>query len=236
MSLFLNVEDGYYSLTPMGSALSIIIVLVLLCLTALPRRKAQRENTAGGARKETGFSNRQLAFSASAVALAFAASYIRIIPLPWGGAVTLCSMLFITLIGYWFGPVVGLSAASAYSFLQFFQDGGSYILSPLQVCLDYFFAFTALGVSGFFSHQKNGLLKGYIAAILFRGLFHTIGGYLYWMDYMPDSFPRSMAFAYPFLYNYAYILLEGVLTILLLQIPAVKKGLRQITMMARQDS
>ena len=46
-------------------------------------------------------------FSAAALALGFITSYVKIIDMPWGGSVTLCSMLFITLIGYWYGPKVG---------------------------------------------------------------------------------------------------------------------------------
>ena len=109
--------------------------------------------------------------------------------------------------------------------MQFLQGGGTYILSPMQACLDYFFAFAALGVSGFFYKKKNGLVIGYIVAILARGLFHTIGGYIYWMDYMPESFPSSLAAIYPICYNYAYILLEGVVTIIILMLPPVKKAM-----------
>ncbi len=44
-----------------------------------------------------------------------------------------------------------------------------YILSPGQdVGFDYFFAFGALGIAGFFSEKKNGLLIGYITAVLGR--------------------------------------------------------------------
>lgn len=135
------------------------------------------------------------------------------------------SMLFITLIGYWYGPKIGLTCAFAYGIMQFLQGGGTYILSPMQACLDYFFAFAALGVSGFFYKKKNGLVIGYIVAILARGLFHTIGGYIYWMDYMPESFPSSLAAIYPICYNYAYILLEGVVTVIILMLPPVKKAM-----------
>ena len=133
-------------------------------------------------------------------------------------------MLFITMIVYWYGRKIGISCAFAYGIMQFLQGGGTYILSPMQACLDYFFAFAALGVSGFFYKKKNGLVIGYIVAILARGLFHTIGGYIYWMDYMPDNFPSSLAIVYPILYNYAYILLEGVVTIIVIMLPPVKKA------------
>ena len=79
--------------------------------------------------------------------------------------------------------------------------------------------FAALGVAGFFGKKKNGLLIGYIVAVLARGFFHTLGGYLYWMDYMPENFPQSLKALYPIIYNYSYLLAEGVLTVILISLP-----------------
>ncbi len=180
------------------------------------------------------FSAKRLSFCAVAIALGFAASCVKLLTLPWGGSVTLCSMLFIAMIGYWYGPKTGIAAGFAYSLLQFLQDGGAYVLSPLQACLDYIFAFTALGLSGFFRQKKNGLVKGYLFAILARGLLHAIGGFLYWMDYMPESFPKSLAFLYPFAYNYSFILSEGAFSILLLSLPPVKNAVARVAALARE--
>ncbi len=234
MSLFLNTEDGYFSLTTGGEIAVIAVIAVLVVLTALFRTRAKeaKENESAAGRGSSMFSTKQLVFSAVALALGFAASYIKLVHMPWGGSITLCSMLFVTLIGYWYGPKVGLTAAFAYGLLQFVQGGGGYILSPLQACLDYIFAFAALGLSGFFCKQKNGLLKGYLVAVLVRGLFHSIGGYLYWMDYMPDNFPRSLTAIYPFAYNYAYILGEALLTVIVIQLPPVKKALEKVRELA----
>ena len=179
LSKFLSTEDGYYALTQTGYIATVILIIVAVLLTAVLVDKKQNTGK---------FSAKQLAFSGIALSLGFIMSYIKVeIPL-WsmGGSVTLFSMFFICLIGYWYGIRVGLVAAFAYSLLQFIQSGGAYMLTPFQVCCDYFFAFTALGVSGFFAQKKNGLLKGYLLAIFLRGLFHTIGGYLYWMEYMPE--------------------------------------------------
>lgn len=230
MSLFLNQEDGYFSLTTAGEVAVIVLIAILVILTAILHSKAKDTKEP----KKSAFSTKQLVFSAVALALGFAASYIKIVHMPWGGSITLCSMLFVTMIGYWYGPKIGLTAAFAYGLLQFVQGGGSYILSPLQACLDYIFAFAALGLSGFFYKQKNGLLKGYLVAILVRGLFHSIGGYLYWMDYMPDNFPKSLTAIYPVAYNYAYILGEGVLTVIVMMLPPVKKAIEKVKEMALQ--
>lgn len=222
MSTFFShdVEGGYYSITTIGFIAFAVLIAALLVVAAFITDAKKEEKSKGSL-----FSTRKLVFCAVLMALGFATSYIKIIPMPWGGSVTLCSMLFVTLIGYWYGPKVGLICGLAYGTLQFLQDGGSYVLSPLQVCLDYFVAFMALGASGFFNKKDNGLLIGYIVAILLRGVFHSIGGYIYWMEYMPENFPQSLAFIYPIAYNYAYILLEGVITVVILLIPSVKKAL-----------
>lgn len=232
MSNFINTEDGYFSLTQTGTICIGVLIVLLIVLSAFLRKKPVEGEEEKKEKK--GFSARQIVFCAAALALGFATSYIKVFSMPFGGSVTLCSMLFVVLIGYWYGPEVGLMSGFAYGFLEFAQDGGSYILSPMQACMDYIFAFAALGLSGFFYQKKNGLIKGYIVAILVRGLFHTIGGYLYWMDYMPDNFPKSLAAIYPIVYNYSYILAEAVITLIVISLPPVKKALARVRMMAQE--
>jgi thiamine transporter len=108
------------------------------------------------------------------------------------------------------------------------------MLSPLQICCDYFFAFTALGITGFFYKKKGKFIPAYCLAIFVRGVFHTIGGYLYWMDYMPDNFPKSISALYPIVYNYSYILAEGLITVILLKLPPVAKMFKRLQAMAEE--
>ena len=230
MLLLFYQEDGYYSLTTTGVILSIVIIALLVALTAFLTGKGKSETQKNGL-----FSTKQLVFSAVALALGFIASYIKVVHMPWGGSATLCSMMFVTLIGYWYGPKIGLTAGFAYGILQFIQGGADYILSPVQVLTDYILAFAALGLSGFFYKKANGLIKGYLLAIFIRGAFHSIGGYLYWMDYMPDSFPKSLAAIYPIAYNYSYILAEGIITVVILLLPPVKNVMARVKTLA-QDS
>lgn len=175
-------------------------------------------------------STKQLVFCAAALALAYLTSYIKLFEMPWGGSVTLFSMLFIVLIANWYGVQTGILVGFAYGIIQFIQE--PYVLTFFQVCCDYILAFAALGVAGFFAKSKYGLVKGYIIAVLARGAFHAIGGYLYWMDYMPDNFPKALASLYPILYNYSYLLVEGVITVIIISIPAVSKGLARVKQMA----
>lgn len=211
--LLVNTEGG---LTSAGYGVCVALGIILFLLGAALTGKGRRQKMA----------TKQLVFCAAALALAFVTSYIKLFQMPWGGSVTLCSMLFIVLIANWYGVRTGLLVGLAYGILQFIQE--PYVLSLFQVCCDYVLAFAALGVAGFFSKSRNGLLKGYIAAVIARGAFHALGGYLYWMDYMPDNFPKSLTAVYPIVYNYSFLLVEAVITIVVISIPAVSKGLKQV--------
>lgn len=218
LNFMVNAEGG---LTTAGYAICIVLGIVVFGIALFFAGKNSEKNK---------MSAKQLACSAMAMALAFITSYIKIFSLPWGGSVTLCSMLFIVLVANWYGVRTGILVGFTYGMLQFLQE--PYVLSLFQVCCDYVLAFAALGVAGFFAKQKNGLLKGYIVAVLARGAFHALGGYLYWMDYMPDNFPKSLAAVYPIAYNYSFLLAEGLITIVIISIPAVQKALGRVKKIA----
>ena len=91
---------------------------------------------------------KQLVFSSSAIALAMVASMVKLFEMPMGGSVTLLSMLFIVLIGYWFGPYAGLMTAIAYGLLQFILEPIFYTLP--QMLTDYPLAFSLFYSKGFF--------------------------------------------------------------------------------------
>ena len=225
-----NAEDGAYALTKAGIGLFAAIAVILLLVVSFIKLSSAEGTEDKPASKM--FSTRQLVFSAVSLAIAFALSYVKLWHMPWGGSVTLCSMLFVALIGFMYGPSIGLTCGLAYGILQFIQGGGGYILTPMQVAFDYILAFMALGLSGFFHKNKNGLLVGYLVAIFARGILHSIGGYIYWMDYMPDDFPSSLTVIYPICYNFAYILVEGLITVIIISLPPVKKALAQVKTMA----
>ena len=213
LQLFVNAEGG---LTMAGYVLSIaLLALCLLAGLALAERGDRR-----------GADARRLAYCAMAVALAYVTSFIKVFKLPYGGSVTLMSMLFIVLVAHWYGVKTGVLVGFAYGILQFLQE--PYFLSLFQVCCDYVLAVAALGLAGLFRGKKNGLLLGYVVAVLARGVFHTLGGYLYWMDYMPENFPQALRDLYPIIYNYSYLLAEGLVTVLIIKIPAVEKALERI--------
>ena len=215
-----NAEGG---LTAAGYVLCIAAGIILFAAALIFAGRISEKKKMG---------TRQLVFCAMAMALAFITSYLKLFNMPWGGSVTLCSMLFIVLVANWYGPKTGVLVGLAYGILQFIQE--PYVLSFFQVCCDYILAFAALGVAGFFAKSKHGLLKGYIAAVIARGAFHALGGYLYWIDYMPDNFPKALTSVYPIVYNYSYLLAEGIITVIIISIPAVSKALNRVKQTALQ--
>lgn len=213
-SFLVNAEGG---LTAAGYAACVAAGIMLFLLAIYFAGKSSEKNR---------MSTKQLIFCAASMALAFVTSYIKIFEMPWGGSVTLCSMLFIVMAANWYGVKTGVLVGLAYGILQFIQE--PYVLSLFQVCCDYVLAFAALGVAGFFARSPKGLIKGYAAAVLARGAFHALGGYLYWMSYMPDTFPQSLKGVYPIVYNYSFLLVEALITAAVISVPAVASALNQV--------
>lgn len=177
------------------------------------------------------FQAKSLAFSGIMIALATVISVcIKLPSLPLGGSVTLFSMLIICLIGYCYGPVVGLTAAFAYGILQFIV--GPYVVHPIQVILDFPLAFGALGLSGLFYQSKHGLIKGYCVGVLGRFIVHCISGVIFYTEYVGNFGGDVAAIWTGIVYNMTYIVPEFVATIILLAIPAVRNTLAHIKQIA----
>ena len=117
--------------------------------------------------------------------------------MPFGGQVTLVSMLPVVLISYRHGVKWGLVAGVTYALLEMalgaktvaaaFQPGyfgdGIMLLNAFIMCvLDYLVAFTVLGLGGIFRDriEKPGtaLLAGSLVALGARYLAHIASGYI----------------------------------------------------------
>ena len=195
-----------YQLTTAGYTALVVLMLAFLLLACF----------IGNSVKQPKFSARQLAFSAMAMAAAFVTSEIKLFHLPFGGSITLFSMLFLVLIGYWYGLRAGLMTAIAYGFLQLVSD--PYIISIPQMLVDYIFAF--------------GLVKGYIAGVLGRYFFAFLSGMIFFGAYAADY--GMSAPVYSLVYNGIYLSVEAVLTLIILYLPPVKKVMGQLKTMATQ--
>ena len=174
------------------------------------------------------------------VALATVLSYIRIFRLPWGGSITLLSMLPIVLFSIRRGLGAGLTVSFVFSLVQFTQgvvDGiFGWGLTPgmLIACilLDYIMAFTVLGLAGIFRKKGfAGWIGGIALAVVLRFVCHFLSGVVVWKSFgeLWNGFSTDNTFLYSFLYNGSYMLPELIFTLIgaiaLLKVPQTKRYL-----------
>ncbi len=213
MSFFVTESEGAYYPTTAGMIALVVLMLAVLAVGAYLTNRGKEKKTP----------TKQLVYMAVAMALAFVTSNLKLFSAPMGGSVTLFSMFFLTLIGYWYGLSAGLMTGVAYGLLQMMVD--PYIISVPQMLCDYILAFGALGLSGLFSKRKNGIIPGYLVGIFGRFVFSFLSGLIFFGMYAPEGMNPAV---YSFLYNGSYIAAEGILTLIVLAIPAVRNALAQI--------
>lgn len=206
--------DGVFYPTTAGD-IALTAVIVLLLVTALALSKGNIKINA-----------KQLAFSAVAMTMAVVTSIYPVYKFPFGGSITLFRMFFISFIGYLYGTKAGIITGVAYGILDFILE--PYAIDIIQPLLDYPVAFGCLGLSGFFSKSKYGILKGYIVGVTGRYICHVLTGIIYFHDYAG----RQNPIIYSLTYNASYIVPEAVLTVLVLMVPAVRQALAEVKRMA----
>lgn len=211
-------DEDVFQLTTAGIITVVVLIVALIAITLFIRSRKESKP----------LSTKQLVFSAAAMALGIVTSMIKFFDLPMGGSITLFSMLFIVLIGYWYGPTVGIMTAVAYGLLQFVIEPVFY--SVPQMIVDYPLAFGALGLSGFFQNSKHGLIKGYILGVLGRYVFAFLSGLLFFAAYAEGS--GMSAPVYSLAYNGFYLIPEAIVTLIIIAIPAVDKALKHVKKMA----
>ena len=130
--------------------------------------------------------------------------------LPFGGQITLASMLPVVLISYRHGVRWGLVAAVSYSLLQMaigmetvsaaflpgYFGSGTMIDKAIIMCsLDYVLAFTMLGLGGLFRNRLQnpglGLMCGSLVSLSLRCLCHIASGYILFADYAEWFFTQE---------------------------------------------
>lgn len=158
------------------------------------------------------------------VAMAFGLSCVEIFHLPWGGSITLLSMLPIVVFSIRNGVPSGLACAFVYSLTQLLQgilrDGMlGWGLTPglLAACifLDYVGAFSVIGLAGLFrKHDMGGWIGGTIMAIMLRLALHVVSGaaVFHTAGKLWEGLEISNPWLYSLAYNGAYMLPETILT------------------------
>jgi|GEM_PF-52695 len=203
-----DANEGRIKLyTIVAAALALIVVLVVYFVF---RSKTAR------------FSTKQLVESALMIAIATILSLIKI-DSPYGGGVTIVSMLPIVLISHRWGWGWGLVTAFVYSLIQLMLglDNVAYATSFMMavgiILLDYVVAYSVIGLSGVFGKSRAAVATGIVVTFTLRFLCHWVTGGIIWDVWMPEEFwglPMTNPWVYSAMYNGWYMAIELVATLL----------------------
>ena len=141
---------------------------------------------------------------AIATVIALICDYIPFLNLPFGGTITIASMLPIIIVSYMFGVKWGLFTAFTYSIVQiiislthgasgtvaglFLPDSGfTVIMGIIIILLDYIAAYTSLGLGGIFrnviKNKTASLVVGGTVALLCCYAFHVLSGAIFYCQW-----------------------------------------------------
>ena len=167
---------------------------------------------------------RKLTESALMIAIGTVLSMIKF-DLPFGGGVTVVSMLPLILISHRWGWKWGVLTAFVYSLIQLMLglDNVGYatgiVMALGVIFLDYIIAYTVIGLSGvfdlLFGQTRKSVAIGIAVTFTLRFCCHLITGAWIWGEWMPETFMNmtmTSPWFYSFLYNGWYMLAELVIT------------------------
>ncbi len=142
------------------------------------------------------------------LALGTILSFVKIFEWPFGGSITLASMVPVIIVGFKYGTRWGVFSAFMFSILQavlgatttqafagMYDSGdvkGSVMKIVIMAALDYIVAFTVLGFSGVFRDRIRAntvsLALGGGFVVILRFAAHFVSGFLLWGDYAKGFF------------------------------------------------
>ena len=153
---------------------------------------------------------------------------VRPYTLPFGGSITLGSMVPVIWLAMRRGVYVGFVAGAIFGILALFIDimflgAASIIATPLQVFLEYPIAFGVLGLAGIFHKKSVGFAEAGVAISIFiKFLIHYLVGAFIWVNVY--QFPPEWGqYLWPLIYNGSFLLVEFVISAILIAI-LVKRG------------
>ncbi|MBE6545812.1 MAG: proton-coupled thiamine transporter YuaJ [Ruminococcaceae bacterium] len=165
-----------------------------------------------------------LAEGAVMVALATVLSFLKVVQFPWGGAITVLSMLPIVVFALRYGAIKGLAVSFVYSVIQLGQGilidgllGWGLTPTALVACilLDYILAFSILCLAGLFGNRSMAaIIGGTVLVMLLRFGSHYLSGVLIFHSFgeLWNGFSTDNTWLYSLLYNGAYMLPEAIFT------------------------
>lgn len=201
------LQDFFESIQ--GQVLIVLSIAVALALIVFFSKKDEKNSV------------KALTYSSIGVALAFVLNQMTLFKMPQGGSVTPFSMLFIVIIGYFFGARQGILAGIAFGLLDLLIN--PYVVHPIQMLLDYPLAFGALGIGGLL--RGKNVIFTYLIGAFGRLVCTVLSGVVFFASYAPEG---MNAFMYSLGYNGSYIGAEALLTCIVLLLPPIKRGIDTI--------
>jgi len=177
----------------------------------------QTSETTFSNRFRSNFSTKILSEIITFAALATVLSLITFTLLPEGGSVTAGSMVPILWLALRRGPKIGLFTGAVYGVIQLVIL--PYAYNPLQVLVDYPFAFGCLGLAGFF---KKWPTLGVFVGVTGRFVMHFISGFVW---FGPMFAPQLNPYVYSALYNASYMLPELAISVAIIYLLQKSKAL-----------
>lgn len=154
------------------------------------------------------------------IALGTVLSIVKLFEMPYGGSITLASMLPVVIIAYRHGMKYGIGTALVTSLIQMLlgMKNFSYFTTPesfiVLALFDYVIAFTVFGIAGVFKgkikRQSTALAMGAALASLLRYVCHVISGATVWAGL---SIPTEAALIYSISYNATYMIPDTIILV-----------------------
>jgi len=156
------------------------------------------------------------------LALAVVLAEVLKFEMPYGGSITVFSMVPILMASFRHGTKWGLLTSFTYSLIELFFGFKNVLycktLGAQAICIlfDYVIAFTVLGLAVVFSKpfggakSRVGVGLGSALAILLRFCCHFFSGVTIWGEYAPEGTP---VWLYSLSYNVIYMLPELILAV-----------------------
>jgi thiamine transporter len=153
---------------------------------------------------------------------------IRPFTLPYGGSITLGSMVPTMWLSLRRGIRVGVVAGAIFGVLALFIDvlllgASAVIATPLQAVFEYPVAFGLIGLTGMF-HKKTVrfAIAGAAVSVFLRFLVHYFAGVFVW--FYVYAFPAGYGqYVWPAVYNGSFLSVEFIISAIILAV-LVRRG------------
>ena len=153
------------------------------------------------------------------IALSTVLSMFKLLELPYGGSVTIASMLPILIYSYRHGLLYGMGAGLTTSLIQLLLGlkNFSYFTSWQSIIalglFDYVLAFSVFGIAALFRKRmpyRPALITAALVSSAFRYVCHTVSGATIWAGL---SIPEAAAIIYSLSYNATYMIPETIVLV-----------------------